>query len=38
MSPLGDNKLSPGFIDDSMVLAIGDSLAQCHEKLKDMME
>jgi hypothetical protein len=35
---IGDNKLSPGFVDDSMVLAIGDSLAQCHEGLKDMME
>ena len=34
----GNDELSPGFVDDSMVLAIGDSLAQCHEKLKDMME
>ena len=34
----GDNELSPGFVDDSMVLAIGDLLAQCHEGLKDMME
>ena len=35
---LGDNKLSPGFVDDSMVLVISNSLTQCHGKLKDMME
>ena len=35
---IGSDELSPGFIDDSMVLAIGDTLAQCHEILKDMME
>ena len=33
-----DDKLSPGFVDDSMMLAMGNSLRQCHEKLKDMME
>ena len=32
------DELSPGFVDDSMMLAIGDSLAECHLKLKDMME
>ena len=35
---IGDDELSPGFVDNSMVLAIGNSLAQCHEQLKDMME
>ena len=35
---IGDNELSLGFVGDSMVLAIGDLLAQCHEGLKDMME
>ena len=34
----GVNELSPGFVDDSMMLAIGDTLAQCHIGLKDMME
>ena len=34
----GDNELSPGFVNDSMVLAISNTLAQCHKKLKDMME
>ena len=34
----GNDELSPGFVDDSMMLAIGDTLAQCHDKLKDMME
>ena len=34
----GNNELSPGFVDDSMVLAIGNTLAKCHIKLKDMME
>ena len=33
-----DDELSPGFVDDSMVLAIGDTLEKCHTKLKDMME
>ena len=33
-----NNKLSPGFVDDYMVLAIGDSIAECHAMLKDMME
>jgi Reverse transcriptase (RNA-dependent DNA polymerase) len=33
-----NDELSPGFINDSMMLAIGDSLASCHERLKDMME
>src|ERR1700683_3735695 len=32
------DELSPGFVDDSMMLAIGDLLAECHAKLKDMME
>ena len=35
---VGNDELSPGFVDDSMVLAIGDTLAKCHVKLKDMME
>src|ERR1700720_163560 len=34
----GHDELSPGFVDDSMMLAIGNNLAVCHEKLKDMME
>ena len=29
---------SPGFVDDSMMLAIGDMIEECHLKLKDMME
>ena len=33
-----DNKLFPGFVDDSMILAIGNAIGQCHGKLKDMME
>ena len=33
-----DDELSPRFVDDSMVLAIGNSLEQCHGMLKDMME
>lgn len=33
-----NNKLSLGFVDDTMILAIGDSIGQCHGKLKDMME
>ena len=32
------NELSPGFVDDSMMLAIGNTIEQCHAKLKDMME
>lgn len=35
---VSDDKLSPGFIDDSMMLGTSNSLTQCHEKLKDMME
>jgi hypothetical protein len=33
-----DDELSLGFVDDYMMLAVGDSLALCHTKLKDMME
>ena len=33
-----NDELSPGFVDDSMMLAIGDTIEQCHAKLKDMME
>ena len=33
-----DDKLSLGFMDDSMMLANGDMLNQCHGKLKNMME
>jgi hypothetical protein len=33
-----EDELSLGFVDDSMMLAIGDMLKQCHTKLKDMME
>jgi hypothetical protein len=32
------NELSQEFVDDSMFLTIGDSLAKCHGKLKNMME
>ena len=35
---IGNDELSPGFVDDSMALAIGNTLAECHDKLKDMME
>ena len=28
---IGNNELSPAFVDDSMVLAIGNTLAECHE-------
>ena len=35
---VSDDELFPGFIDDSIMLAIGNSLRQCHKKLKDMME
>ena len=34
----GCNKLFAGFVDNSMMLAIGNNLAECHEKLKDMMK
>jgi hypothetical protein len=34
----GCDELSPGFVDDSMMLVIGNGLEECHEKLKDMME
>jgi ribonuclease HI len=33
-----EDELSMGFVDDSMMLATGDTLEQCHSKLKDMME
>ena len=33
-----NDELSPGFVDDTMILAIGDSIGQCHFKSKDMME
>ena len=33
-----EDELSPGFVDDSMMLAIGNTLTQCHAKLKEMME
>ena len=32
------DELSPGFVDDSMFLAIGATLQVCHGMLKDMME
>ena len=32
------NKLSPGFVDDSMMVAVGNDLAEYHEKFKNMME
>ena len=32
------DELSPGFINDTMILAIGNTITQCHTKLKDMME
>ena len=35
---VGQDEHSPGFVDDSMMLTVGDSLAECHGKLKDMME
>ena len=31
-------KLSPGFVNDSMFLAVGATLQECHRKLKEMME
>ena len=33
-----DDELLPGFVNDFMVLAVGDSLGKCHTKLKDTME
>ena len=33
-----EDELSLGFIDNSMMLTVGDSLEQCNERLKDMME
>ena len=35
---LSNNELSLGFVDNSMMLAIGDTIEECHAKLKDMME
>ena len=32
------NELSPGFVNDSMMLTIGDTIKECHAGLKDMME
>jgi hypothetical protein len=32
------DELSLGFVDNSMLLAIGDTLEQCHKKLRAMME
>ena len=32
------DELSPGFIDDSIMLVTGPTLSDCHGKLKDMME
>jgi hypothetical protein len=33
---MSDDELSPGCVDNSMMLTTGDSLDQCHAKLKDM--
>jgi hypothetical protein len=33
-----EDKLSLGFVNNSMMLAIGDTLEHCHEKLKEMIE
>ena len=33
-----NDELSPSFVDDTMILAIGDTIGQCHSKLKDMVE
>ena len=33
-----NNELSPGFVNDSMMLTIGDTIEECHAGLKDMME
>jgi len=30
----GHDKLSPGFVDDSMMLVVGNNLAECHESSK----
>lgn len=35
---VSDDELFPGFIDDSMMSAIGNFLRQCHKKLKVIME
>ena len=35
---MATNELSTGFINNSIMLVIGDTLEQCHAKLKDMME
>ena len=32
------DELSPSYIDDSMMLAVGENFADCYAKLKDMME
>ena len=32
------DKLSLRFVDDSMMLAIGNTIEECHLKLKDIME
>ena len=33
-----EDELSPSFVDDTMILAISNTIAQCHTKLKDTME
>ena len=33
----GCNKLSSGFVDDSIMLVVGDNLMECYKKLKDMI-
>ena len=33
-----NNELSPGFVNDSMMLTIGDTIEECHAGLKEMME
>ena len=33
-----EDELSPGFVNNTMILVIGNTIAQCHTKLKDMME
>ena len=35
---VGQDELSQGFVDNSMMLAVENDLAECHGKLKDMME
>ena len=32
------SELSPGFVDDSIMLAISDTIEDCHSTLKDIME